>query len=281
VLSGDESLALLQSLRSSVLYNSDQNTYILYPDKILPSFLSKNTLKVEQVSDLRLPAMLADVQDKTLFVRDVDGMYHFSGQLHNAKDVHQALAVLAEQPQFAETVSAEREKITALFEEIFHHTEFTGRSGTFFAYEGLGSIYWHMVSKLLLAVQETALRYQHESASSGLVEKYFDICAGLGFNRPSADFGAFPTDPYSHTPKGQGARQPGMTGLVKEEILARQAELGWLVENGCLTFNSLLSTPKKYSPRLVILITWMLPGNRSELIWRLVAWLTRYVRCPS
>ena len=26
-----------------------------------------------------------------------------------------------------------------------------------FAYEGLGSIYWHMVSKLMLAVQEIAL----------------------------------------------------------------------------------------------------------------------------
>ena len=32
---------------------------------------------------------------------------------------------------------------------------FTGRSGAFYKYEGLGSIYWHMVSKLLVAVQET------------------------------------------------------------------------------------------------------------------------------
>jgi hypothetical protein len=110
LLSGDESLSLLKSLRSSALYSADQNTYILYPDKTLPSFLSKNTLTVDQVKDLRLPAILAEVQDKTLFVRDVDGMYHFSGQLHNAKDVHQALAVLAEQPQFAEMVAAEERK---------------------------------------------------------------------------------------------------------------------------------------------------------------------------
>ena len=79
----------------------------------------------------------------------------------------------------------------------------------------------------------------------GLVEKYYDICAGLGFNKSPAVFGAFPADPYSHTPKGQGARQPGMTGLVKEEILARQAEVGWMIENGCLTFNSLLFNPKE------------------------------------
>jgi hypothetical protein len=245
LLSGDESLALLQSLRNSALYSADQNTYILYPDKTLPSFLSKNTLTVDQVRDLRLPAVLADVQDKTLFVRDVDGMYHFSGQLHNAKDVHQALEVLAGKPQFAEIVAVERKKIATLFEEVFHHTEFTGRSGTFFAYEGLGSVYWHMVSKLLLATQETALRYQNEPASTGLVEKYYDICAGLGFNKSPAVYGAFPADPYSHTPKGQGARQPGMTGLVKEEILARQAEVGWMIENGCLTFNPLLFNPKE------------------------------------
>jgi len=245
LLSADETLSLLNSLQSSKLYNTDQNTYILYPDKTLPSFLSKNTLTDAQVSDLRLPAMLAGTQDKTLFVRDIDGMYHFSGQLRNAKDVHQTLAVLAEQPQFTELVAAEGKKVTALFEEVFHHTEFTGRSGTFFAYEGLGSIYWHMVSKLLLATQETALWHQHEPTSPGLVEKYHDISSGLGFNKSPDVFGAFPTDPYSHTPKGQGARQPGMTGSVKEEILARQAEVGLIIEDGCLTFNSLLFDPKE------------------------------------
>jgi hypothetical protein len=97
-----------------------------------------------------------------------------------------------------------------------------------------------MVSKLLLAVQETAIRCQNESASIRLVDTYRDISAGLGFNKSPAIFGAFPTDPYSHTPKGQGARQPGMTGQVKEEIITRQAEVGLVIENGCLTFNSLL-----------------------------------------
>ncbi len=254
LLSGDESLALLQSLRNSALYISSQNTYILYPDKKLPSFLSKNTLTFDHVKDLQLPAVLVDAQDKSLFLRDQDGMYHFSGELHNAKDVRHALIVLEDQPQFAKLVSTEREKIAALFEDVFHHTKFTGRSGTFFAYEGLGSVYWHMVSKLILAAQETALRYQHDAVSTGLVEKYHDLCAGLGFNKSPAAFGAFPTDPYSHTPKGHGARQPGMTGVVKEEILTRQAEVGLVIDNGCLTFNSmlfnakeLLTTPASYT----------------------------------
>ena len=42
------------------------------------------------------------------------------------------------------------------------HTRFTGRSGTFYGYEGLGCIYWHMVSKLLLATQEQEQRFRQE-----------------------------------------------------------------------------------------------------------------------
>lgn len=245
MLSGDESLALLHSLRNSALYRDDQNTYILYPDRSLPGFISKNTITEAQLKGLQLPSALADLRDKSLFVRDLEGNYHFSGQLRNAKDVKDALKKLAEKPQLAELVLDEQDLITTLFEEVFHHTEFTGRSGTFFAYEGLGSIYWHMVSKLLLATQEVVISHQNELAAKGLIEKYHEISAGLGFNKSPSVFGAFPTDPYSHTPKGQGARQPGMTGLVKEEILARQAEVGWALVDGCLTFNALLLDPEE------------------------------------
>jgi len=50
-------------------------------------------------------------------------------------------------------------------------------------------------------------------------------------------YGAFPTDPYSHTPAGKGAQQPGMTGQVKEDILSRFGELGVFVKEGKLYFN--------------------------------------------
>ena len=49
-------------------------------------------------------------------------------------------------------------------------------------------------------------------------------------------YGAFPTDPYSHTPAGKGAQQPGMTGQVKEDILSRFGELGVRVSNGQISF---------------------------------------------
>ncbi len=162
MLTGEESLVLLESLRHSALYRADQHTYILYPDKSLPGFLARNSLSTEQVNNLRLPAALAEAEDKTLLIQDMEGIYHFSGSLRNGKDVHRVLEALGRQPQFAELVAAEGEKIATLFETVFRHSEFTGRSGTFFAYEGLGSVYWHMVAKLLLAAQETALRCQAE-----------------------------------------------------------------------------------------------------------------------
>jgi hypothetical protein len=105
-----------------------------------------------------------------------------------------------------------------------------------------------MVSKLLLAVQETIIRTRGEKSAPALIERYQDIRKGLSFNKPPDVYGAFPTDPYSHTPKGQGAKQPGMTGMVKEEILTRQMELGFSIENGCMNFDFLLLNKDELLP---------------------------------
>jgi hypothetical protein len=139
---------------------------------------------------------------------------------------------------------ASRAELLDIFEEVFTHAEFTGRSGSFFAYEGLGSIYWHMVSKLLLAVQETIERAVADGGPSetvqALISAYEDVRAGLGYCKSAEVYGAFPTDPYSHTPAGHGARQPGMTGQVKEEVLTRLGELGLRVEAGQIVFRPVL-----------------------------------------
>ena len=101
-----------------------------------------------------------------------------------------------------------RARVLDVFEQVFRHAEFTGRSGSFFAYEGLGSIYWHMVSKLLLAVQENHERAVAEGADAavvaGLADAYEDIRLGLGYCKTPEVYGAFPVDPYSHTPGRQG-----------------------------------------------------------------------------
>ncbi len=137
-----------------------------------------------------------------------------------------------------------------IFEEIFNHKSFTGRSGTFFGYEGLGSIYWHMVSKLLLSVQETSLQAIENKESEVIIGKlldhYYEINAGIGVDKSPELYGAFPTDPYSHTPAGKGAQQPGMTGQVKEDVLSRFGELGVFVKDGKLVFDPRLLRKEEF-----------------------------------
>ncbi|MDJ0646418.1 MAG: hypothetical protein QNJ57_10590, partial [Flavobacteriaceae bacterium] len=69
---------------------------------------------------------------------------------------------------------------------------------------------------------------------------FYEINEGIGVHKSPELYGAFPTDPYSHTPTGKGAQQPGMTGQVKEDILSRFGELGVFVKQGRLQFNPCL-----------------------------------------
>ncbi len=265
LLSGEESYLLLESLRNSQLYRPDQHSYILYPDRELLGFLEKNCMTSAQVRDLALLSELVKAQDTTLITMDLNGNYHFSGHIRNIKDVVRGLETLKNQPRFAELVKTEAGKIEALFENLFLHNEFTGRSGTFFAYEGLGSVYWHMVSKLLLAVQETIMRTRNGPNTRALIKNYADIRLGLGFNKTPDAYGAFPTDPYSHTPKGHGAKQPGMTGLVKEEILTRQMELGFSIENGNIVFDFLLLDRNEFLADPSVFSYWSIDGKRQQI----------------
>jgi hypothetical protein len=253
MLSSAESLALLHSLRNSRLYRADQHSYTLYPDRNLPGFLRKNCLEEKQVAGSKLIARLVEHNNQSLIYKDINNVYHFNGSFKNARDVKKALAELRKSADYQELVEAESATILNLFEQVFNHHAFTGRSGTFFAYEGLGSIYWHMVTKLLLATQETYFRAaesgEPDETLTALSETYNDIRGGLGYNKPPEIYGAFPTDPYSHTPAGQGAKQPGMTGQVKEEILARLGELGLLVENGVIQLKPILLQTAEFTDR--------------------------------
>ncbi len=265
LLSSEESVQLLQSLRSSALYCRDRRSYLLYPDRNPPRFLEKNRVSPQQVKNLRLVSELVKAGDHTLILKDVEGNYHFNGRIRNVKDVTRALEMLRRKPEYTELVNAEAKEIETLFEKVFRHAEFTGRSSTFFAYEGLGSIYWHMVSKLLLAVQETTLRACDDKTCPPLIEKYQDIRSGLSFNRSPEDYGAFPTVPYSHTPKGQGAKQPGMTGMVKEEILTRQGELGYFITNGRIGFDFLLLDKEELLSTKEVYQYWNVKGQREMI----------------
>ncbi|WP_153797727.1 hypothetical protein [Foetidibacter luteolus] len=241
-LSAEQSLRLLDALRASLLYRPGQNSYMLYPDKNLPGFLHKNNIPWEAASKSSLLKQLIEDKNFSIVEKDVSGGLHFNGNFRNANDAELALSSLDN--RYQALVETERTLVLQIFEEVFNHKEFTGRSGTFFGYEGLGSVYWHMVSKLLLAVQEVCIHAIQQNADKQtcrrLAQHFYDINEGIGVHKSPQCYGAFPTDPYSHTPVGKGAQQPGMTGQVKEDILTRFSELGIFVDNGRLSFNPLL-----------------------------------------
>lgn len=237
-LSAKESLAVLDALRSSALFREDQHSYILYPDRRLPLFIEKNIIPREDVENSELLNILAKKDDRRIIIRDEDGNAHFNGTMRNARILEEAIDAL--DSEFKMLVEKEKDQILTIYEKIFDHQSFTGRSGTFFKYEGLGSIYWHMVSKLLLAIQENIIHAieNEEDAKiiTRLIEHYRDVQLGIGVTKSPELYGAFPTDPYSHTPAHAGVQQPGMTGQVKEDILSRFGELGIFVRDGKIHF---------------------------------------------
>jgi len=236
LLSADEAADLLGALRRSALYRADQHSYLLYPDRALPGFLARNVLPADATRCPLLRDLLA-AGDRRLVEKDAAGRVRFHADLANGEALAAALAKLAADPRWSAAVAAHTAEVKAIYEGVFHHRAFTGRSGSMFGYEGLGCIYWHMVAKLLLATQENLLAAPAGSPAAGrLAAHYYDIRAGLGFNKTPEVYGAFPTDPYSHTPGHSGAQQPGMTGQVKEEILTRLGELGVHIAAGKISF---------------------------------------------
>lgn len=239
-LNGKESLEVLDALRNSSLYRVDQNSYILYPNKELPKFLEKNTISKSQVEKSLLLKKLVEHNNQHIINQDIKGNYHFNGNFNNADSLKNALKEISNNQDYKQLVEQETELVLGIFEEVFNHKAFTGRSGTFYGYEGLGSIYWHMVSKLHVAVLEVINRAIKSNESQMVIDSlvnHFDaIGAGIGVHKSPEVYGAFPTDPYSHTPFNKGAQQPGMTGQVKEDILTRVGELGVKMKNGKLQF---------------------------------------------
>ena len=230
-------------MKQSKLFRPDQYSYLLYPNKQLKGFMDRNLIPNKLVKKSKLLQQLVKDRNVQIIEQDLNGDFHFNGNLKNANYLKSALKEI-EESDYKNLVESETNLILDIFEEVFNHKEFTGRSGTFYGYEGLGSIYWHMVSKLQLAVQEcclSAIEDQESNVVIGkLLEHYYEINEGIGVHKPAALYGAFPTDPYSHTPFTKGAQQPGMTGQVKEDILSRFGELGVFVSNGKLYFNPVL-----------------------------------------
>ena len=230
-LNADKAAELLDAMRQSALYREDQRSYMLYPARKRASFLDMNNLPKEALSWPIVQRLLANGATDIL-TRDCEGNVHFSADFNNADFLLRAIQRSSE-----DITPEETEQLLQLYEQLFNHHAFTGRSGTFYKYEGLGCIYWHMVSKLLLAVGE-CIQSSRLIASSPhrLISHYCEIREGIGSHKTPAEYGSFPFDAYSHTPSMSGVQQPGMTGQVKEDIISRFFELGVHVQDGQITF---------------------------------------------
>ena len=247
-IDAEQAVSLLNDLFETNLYQEDQHSFMLYPDRDLPSFLEKNNISQSQFTAIPFLQRILDDGNTSLVYSDVDGSCRFNSDLKNMGELDDKLAELCE--IYDEDFQTASVQVQSLYEEIFNHKEFTGRSGGMFGFEGLGCIYWHMVSKLLLAVQEVYFNSQDQGASADIInqlgELYYKVREGIGFNKTPVEYGAFPTDPYSHTPKHAGAQQPGMTGQVKEEILTRFGELGVRVREGVICFQPNLLRKREF-----------------------------------
>ena len=255
-LSPLQALEVLDGLKNSALFREDQYSYLLYPNKQLNRFTEKNTIPKEEVAKSELMKTLIRDNNTKIVEEDLNGKVHFNGNFNNERSLEEALHEL-KGSRYETLVKKERNLLFEAFEKVFDHKAFTGRSGTFYGYEGLGSIYWHMVSKLQLAVQECCLEAIQKDAEAEIVGRllahYYEINEGIGVHKPPSLYGAFPTDPYSHTPGGKGAQQPGMTGQVKEDIISRFGELGVFIRAGQLIYwpvmlrkDEFLSDPKDF-----------------------------------
>jgi hypothetical protein len=274
-LNSEQAVALLDSLRASSMYRKDQKSYTLYPDRQLPLFLEKNIIPAALARESALLKKLIAEGERSVIIKDHKGDLHFNGSFRNAAMLKSALEKLG--PEYGELVKKDSRLVLDIFEKVFDHQSFTGRSGTFYKYEGLGCIYWHMVSKLLLAVEENCQRAYYAQTekddsnaqtekddSNAQTEKddsntqtddktlkrlaahFYEIQSGIGVKKPPALYGAFPTDPYSHTPGHAGAQQPGMTGQVKEDIITRFGELGVRINKGQISFTPVLLKKEEF-----------------------------------
>jgi len=229
-----ETLALVKAMEQSGLMSPEHDQFFLYPRKTLNTFVQRNIIPAASVQAFPLINKLLASGHEGFFLKDAEGNVRFHDSIRQSADVEKWITAL-------NLSAADAAKAREIYEEVFAHKQFTGRSGIMYKYEGIGSIYWHQNSKFLLSVQEVYSKAAHSGSDlTELKDAYYRLRAGFGFNKDAKKWGAFPLEPYSHTPFSMPAQQPGMTGQVKEDILTRMAELGVMVQDGMLSFDPAL-----------------------------------------
>jgi hypothetical protein len=256
---------------------------MLYPDRILPRFIEKNVIPESEIKRSELLSRLLEEENTAILGKDAEGICHFNGLFRNAGVLEDALDSLRV-GQYSNLVEKEKGLILDIYEKIFDHQSFTGRSGTFYGYEGLGSIYWHMVSKLLLATQECYFGALDNKADlklmSRLKDHYYEIKAGIGIYKSPDLYGAFPMDAYSHTPANAGVKQPGLTGQVKEDVISRLGEMGIRVRQGLIVFSTSLTNHDEILESEAGFEFYSLDGSLSKIMLKPGEWAATFCQVP-
>jgi len=241
-LSTKEALALAKAMENSDLLNKQLNQFFLYPMKRLNTFIERNIIPHELAAKSQLFTMLLKNKHDGFVLQDIAGNIRFHHTIQQSSDVENRLKLLSTDADYSRLAMMDADLVRDIYEVVFAHKQFTGRSGIMYKYEGIGCIYWHQNSKFMLSLQEvfTKAAIDGEACLQELKDVYYRLQSGFGFHKTPVVWGAFPLEPYSHTPYNMPAQQPGMTGQVKEDILTRMAELGIIVKDGILRFDPAL-----------------------------------------
>lgn len=231
-LTAAQTADLLQAMYDSSLYSPQQKNFYLYPVQKVKPFMQRNLVNLEGLQE-----------DGLVLVKDCQGNLRFQRSLATEAELEKAL----EKSSYTE---GQKQEIRSAYEQVFGHRKFTGRSQVMYKYEGIGCVYWHQNAKLALAVQDMLVREYCENGNSPeaqrLAELYKQLMNGMLYRKTPAELGAFPLEPYSHSSFIGKAEQPGMTGQVKESVIARRRELGVLVNEGKISFHPYFVNPEEF-----------------------------------
>ena len=168
LLDVDQVVALVETMYQSDLYREDVDSFVLYPARGRPPFLERNQVPSEAVESnpvARGPTCGRHRRHRRSRCRSTGITSTPTSRMRATSRL--ALASLTG-TEFEPLATDHRDETLDLFERVFNHHEFTGRSSTMYGYEGIGSVYWHMVAKLLVAVQESILEAPPETNEDSL-----------------------------------------------------------------------------------------------------------------
>ena len=127
----DDAAKLFQSMYKSKIFRPDQHTFMLYPDRNLLGFMARNKVPTDK-ADLPCVKYCLDNKLRTILYQDVKGDIRFAAPLGNAKDLKAAI-----EAKGTTGLADHTEGLLDLYELVFNHRAFTGRSGTMFGFEGV------------------------------------------------------------------------------------------------------------------------------------------------